>query len=136
MPRQLHELEKHSAASGHPAPPHAVDWTIDQGWASYSAAEHGVWKTLFERQSRLLPGRACDEFVQGMRALPIGAAHITDFGQLSDVLVKHTGWQVVAVPGLVPDDVFFETSSARRTSSTTSRHRTYSTTCSGTSRCS
>jgi phenylalanine-4-hydroxylase len=87
---------------------------IDQGWDRYTPQEHAVWKMLFERQTRLLPGRACDEFVAGMRALPIGAEEIPDFRRLSDVLVKHTGWQVIAVPGLVPDDVFFEHLANRR----------------------
>lgn len=91
-----------------------ADWTIDQDWAAYTAEEHATWKTLFERQTRLLPGRACDEFVAGMRALPIGADQIPDFRRLSDVLARHTGWQVVAVPGLVPDDVFFNHLAHRR----------------------
>ena len=73
-----------------------------------------MWKTLFERQSRLLPGRACDAFIAGMQALPIGADQIPDFRRLSDVLMRHTGWQVVAVPGLVPDAVFFEHLANRR----------------------
>ena len=96
------------------APQRRADWTIDQGWHNYSAAEHAVWKTLFQRQTRLLPGRACDEFVQGMQALPIGAEQIPDFRALSDVLMPATGWQVVAVPGLVPDEVFFEHLANRR----------------------
>lgn len=90
------------------------DWTIDQQWSRYTAAEHAVWKTLFERQTRLLPGRACAEFVQGMQDLPIAADHIPDFEALSEVLMRRTGWQVVAVPGLVPDEVFFEHLANRR----------------------
>lgn len=90
------------------------DWTIDQGWRYYTAAEHAVWKTLFERQTQLLPGRACDEFVQGMRELPIAADRIPDFQALSEVLRARTGWQVVAVPGLVPDEVFFDHLANRR----------------------
>ena len=69
---------------------------------------------MFERQSRLLPGRACDAFVQGMAALPMGADQIPDFRRLSDALMQRTGWQVVAVPGLVPDEVFFEHLANRR----------------------
>ena len=94
--------------------PQRADWVIDQGWENYTAQEHAVWKTLFERQTALLPERACDEFVAGMRALPIGAEQIPDFRALSEVLMRHTGWQVVAVPGLVPDDVFFEHLANRR----------------------
>jgi phenylalanine-4-hydroxylase len=105
---------KHGAAAGEAVRPERADWTIDQGWDNYTAEEHSVWKTLFERQAKLLPGRACDEFVAGMRALPIGAEQIPDFRRLSEVLMRHTGWQVVAVPGLVPDEVFFEHLANRR----------------------
>jgi phenylalanine-4-hydroxylase len=91
-----------------------ADWTIDQGWERYTREEHAVWKTLFERQTKLLPGRACDEFVRGMAQLPIGADEIPDFRRLSDALMQRTGWQVVAVPGLVPDEVFFEHLAHRR----------------------
>ncbi|WP_343730241.1 phenylalanine 4-monooxygenase [Duganella sp.] len=90
------------------------DWTIDQQWDQYTPEQHAVWKTLFERQSKLLEGRACDEFLTGMRALPIAPDQIPDFRQLSEVLMQHTGWQVVAVPGLVPDEVFFEHLANRR----------------------
>lgn len=96
------------------AHPERPDWTIDQGWKNYTAPEHAVWKTLFERQTQLLVGRACDQFVAGMRQLPISAGQIPDFQALSDVLMQRTGWQVVAVPGLVPDEVFFEHLANRR----------------------
>ena len=105
---------KHGLAARAEAPPARADWTIDQGWADYTPEEHAVWKTLFERQTRLLPGRACDEFVRGMQALPISADRIPEFVQLSEVLMQATGWQVVAVPGLVPDEVFFEHLANRR----------------------
>ena len=105
---------KHGLAAGDAARPERADWTIDQGWSRYTPAEHAVWKTLFERQSALLPGRACNAFVEGMQNLPIGADEIPDFRRLSDVLMQRTGWQVVAVPGLVPDEVFFEHLANRR----------------------
>jgi phenylalanine-4-hydroxylase len=106
--------EKHGAAAGEAGKPDSVDWTIDQGWENYTAEEHRVWKTLFERQSKLLPGRACDEFIQGMRNLTMDTDQIPDFRRLSEVLMKRTGWQVVAVPGLVPDEVFFDHLANRR----------------------
>ncbi|MET0541816.1 MAG: phenylalanine 4-monooxygenase [Variovorax sp.] len=108
------EATKHGLAAGDAATPVRADWTIDQGWDASTPAEHAVWKTLFARQTRLLPGRACDEFVEGMKNLPIGADQIPDFRRLSDVLMQRTGWQVVAVPGLVPDEVFFEHLANRR----------------------
>jgi len=106
--------EKHGAAAGEAARPMSEDWTIDQDWDNYTAEEHGIWKLLYERQSKLLPGRACDEFVQGMRDLTMDTDHIPDFRRLSDVLEQRTGWRVVAVPGLVPDEVFFNHLANRR----------------------
>ena len=106
--------EKHGAAAGEVGKPDSADWTIDQGWENYTVEEHRVWKTLFERQSKLLPGRACDEFIQGMRNLTMDTDQIPDFRRLSEVLMKRTGWQVVAVPGLVPDEVFFDHLANRR----------------------
>jgi len=114
MQRQLKETTKHGAAAGDAGRPERPDWTIDQGWENYTVDEHAVWKTLFERQTRLLPGRACKEFVDGMGTLPMGAERIPDFRTLSEVLMKRTGWQIVAVPGLVPDEVFFDHLANRR----------------------
>ena len=114
MLQQLKEHVKHGLAAGTDQRPERPDWTIDQGWHNYTPREHAVWKTLFERQSKLLPGRACDEFVRGMQDLPIGPDQIPNFEQLSETLSQRTGWQIVAVPGLVPDDVFFEHLAHRR----------------------
>ncbi len=114
MLRQLNQIERHGLAAADDQRPKNPDWTIDQGWQHYTAQDHAVWKTLFERQSQLLLGRACDQFVAGMRDLPLCADQIPDFRELSDVLMQRTGWQVVAVPGLVPDEVFFEHLANRR----------------------
>ena len=110
----LAEKTKHGLAAGPGATPQRPDWTVDQGWSQYTPAQHAVWKTLFERQTKLLPGLACDAFVQGMQNLPITAERIPNFEELSETLHRATGWQVVAVPGLVPDDVFFEHLANRR----------------------
>jgi phenylalanine-4-hydroxylase len=92
----------------------AADWTIDQNWSHFSAAEHEVWDTLFARQAAMLPGRASDAFMRGIDVLRLTKPGIPDFDELSDRLMQATGWRVVAVPGLVPDDVFFEHLANRR----------------------
>ncbi len=91
-----------------------ADYTIDQHWKRYGAAEHGVWKTLFERQAKVLPGRACGEFLDGLEKLKLDAGGIPDLERLSDGLERLTGWRVVSVPGLVPDEVFFDHLANRR----------------------
>ena len=108
------EKVKHGLAAGAAAAPQRADWTIDQGWDNYTPAQHAVWKTLYERQTRLLPGLACDDFVEGMKNLPMSADEIPNFEKLSETLMRKTGWQIVAVAGLVPDDVFFEHLANRR----------------------
>ncbi len=90
------------------------DFTIDQHWERYTAADHAVWRALFERQSQILPGRACDEFLAGLKGLQLVPDRIPDFEQASDKLQKLTGWRTVAVPSLVPDDVFFDHLANRR----------------------
>jgi len=102
-----------STASQPPAGARA-DWTIDQDWTGYSHAEHQVWTTLYERQAALLPGRACDAFLQGLDALDLHRGGIPDFARINEELQRLTGWSVVAVPGLVPDEVFFEHLANRR----------------------
>jgi phenylalanine-4-hydroxylase len=90
------------------------DWTIPQDWDRYSADEHAMWDTLFERQAKLLPGRVVPQFMAGLDILRMDRPGIPDFDALNDRLMKATGWQVVAAPGLVPDDVFFDHLANRR----------------------
>ena len=114
MQRQGKATTKHGAAAQADYRPERPDWLIDQNWERYTDAEHAVWRRLFERQTRLMPGRACEEFIAGMKALPIDGERIPDFRSLTDVLRRHTGWQIVAVPGLLPDAIFFEHLANRR----------------------
>ena len=97
-----------------PPPGAGADWTIDQAWARYTPAEHQVWMTLYERQSALLADRACDPFLKGLEALDLHRAGIPDFARVNAELNRLTGWSVVAVPGLVPDEVFFDHLANRR----------------------
>ena len=95
-----------------------ADHTIEQKWDAYSDEEHAVWRLLFERQQKLLKDRACREYLEGLWRLGVAAHDIPDFRRLSDVLDRATGWRIVGVPGLVPDDVFFAFLAARRFPST------------------
>jgi len=90
-----------------PPPGAADDWTISQDWRSYTPAEHALWDTLFERQAKMLSGRVSPAFLQGLDVLRMSKPGIPDFEELSERLQKLTGWRVVAVPGLVPDEDFF-----------------------------
>ena len=103
------------SADGFTPPPGArPDWTLDQDWQAYAPAEHQVWMTLYERQARLLEGRACDAYLHGLDALDLHRGGIPDFARINAELTRLTGWTVVAVPGLVPDEVFFDHLANRR----------------------
>ncbi len=92
----------------------ATDWTVPQRWTDYTAEEHAMWDRLYARQSAMLQGRAAPEFLAGIDVLKMSKPGIPDFAELSSRLMELTGWQVVAVPGLVPDDVFFGHLAERR----------------------
>ena len=92
----------------------AADWTMPQGWDHYTAAEHALWDRLFRQQCALLPSRVTPEFLDGVKLLGLDEPGIPDFERLSEKLLALTGWRVVAVPGLVPDEVFFEHLANRR----------------------
>ncbi len=104
---ETHVLERPPEGAG-------ADWTIPQNWEAFTAEEHAVWDTLYERQIKLLPGRASKAFLRGLDLLKLSESGIPNFDELSERLMKATGWQVVAVPGLVPDDVFFDHMANRR----------------------
>jgi phenylalanine-4-hydroxylase len=83
-----------------------VDYTCDQQWSDYTGEEHDLYRRLHQRQASQLPGLACDEFIAAVQRL--GAAdRIPRFDQLSEALHRETGWEVVAVPGLIPEEAFF-----------------------------
>jgi len=96
-------------------PAHAApDWIIPQDWHSYSPEEHAVWDLLFARQAEMLPARVVPAFMEGLDVLRMTKPGIPDFDELNERLFRATGWQVVAVPGLVPDEMFFEHLANRR----------------------
>ena len=78
------------------------------GFVSYTKEENEVWKTLYERQIKLLQGRACREFIDGVRCLNIGAEKIPQLPEVSAKLRAATGWSVTPVAALISFKEFFE----------------------------
>lgn len=91
----------------------APDYSVEQDWVRYSADEHALYRRLFERQSKLVPKYACPEWIEAIAALD-SAREIPKFDQVSRKLKSRTGWEIVAVPGLIPDDAFFTHLANRR----------------------
>lgn len=89
------------------------DYTCPQNYAIYTAQDHDTYRRLFARQSALLPGLACDEFIAALPSL--GASdQIPRFEDINAKLFPATGWQIVAVPGLIPELAFFTLLSERK----------------------
>ena len=87
---------------------------VEQPWASYTAVDHEVWATLFERQQKILVGRASDEFLRQQRAMGMSPDRIPKFDELNPLLRQATGWELVGVEGLLPELTFFEHLANRR----------------------
>jgi phenylalanine-4-hydroxylase len=90
-----------------------AQYVVSQEWESYTPEQHALWRKLYERQMKLVPGRACDEFLEALKGMDASDG-IPNFEKTNESLYKATGWKLVAVPGLVPDQTFFEHLAARR----------------------
>ena len=94
--------------------PQYATGVVEQPWSAYSAVDHQVWATLFQRQRELLPGRACSAFLDAQQALGMTPDAIPRFDQLNRHLRTATGWELIGVEGLLPEAVFFDHLANRR----------------------
>lgn len=88
----------------------ATSWkgyVVPQRWEHFSAEDHAVWDLLFARQVELLGTRVVSPFLEGIDLLRLSHPGVPDLAELNQILEPTTGWRTVAVPGLVPDDIFF-----------------------------
>ncbi len=84
----------------------SADYTCPQDYAAYTAADHDTYRRLYERQRALLPGLASQAFIDALHSL--GASdRIPRFEAVNERLYKATGWELVGVPGLIPEVPFF-----------------------------
>ena len=90
-----------------------TDFTVTQQMTDYTAEEQARWLRLVSRQLALIPTRACREFIDAVAKLDM-LRGIPDFAAVNIALKAATDWQLVAVPGLLPDDVFFTHLANRR----------------------
>lgn len=97
----------HEAIADEGKPGRWQDFVVPQGWDDFSAEDHSVWDLLFARQVELLGSRVVSPFLDGIDLLRLSHPGIPELGELNAILEPRTGWRTVAVPGLVPDPVFF-----------------------------
>lgn len=89
------------------------DFTLDQPLTRYTEAEHDRWRRLYKRQIALMPRYAVKEFLDSIEELDVSRG-IPDFVRVNHILGRLSGFQIVAVPGLIPDDQFFAHLANRR----------------------
>jgi phenylalanine-4-hydroxylase len=89
------------------------DYSVDQPVAHYSVEEHDRWRRLYRRQMALMPKYAAPEFLSCIERLDASSG-IPDFARVNEKLGELTGFQIFAVPGLIPDAVFFDHLANRR----------------------
>jgi len=89
------------------------DYVVPQCWEAFTPEDHAVWDLLFARQVELLGTRVVSAFLDGIDLLRLSHPGVPDVEGLNAILEPRTGWRTVAVPGLVPDDIFFAMLSER-----------------------
>ena len=91
----------------------AADYSVEQRWEAYTPQEHELYRRLFARQAKLVPQYACPEWIAAISRLD-ASQEIPRFDLISGKLKRSTGWEIVPVPGLIPDDAFFTHLASRR----------------------
>jgi len=92
----------------------AGDWSMPQNWEQFTQADHDRWRGFAARQAEALEDLACDAFIEGVRALGLDRLGVPEFDSWNDRLREVTGWEVVAVPGVIPNEPFFKMLSERK----------------------
>jgi phenylalanine-4-hydroxylase len=90
-----------------------ADYTCDQNYSAYTAQDHATYAHLYARQSKLLPGLAAQAFIDTLPLLGASSV-IPRFEDINARLLPATGWQLVGVPGLIPEVPFFTLLSERK----------------------
>lgn len=86
----------------------------ENGYIAYTEDENQVWHELIQRQLKIIEGRACQEFLDGLEILQLPRDHIPQPREVSKILMERTGWVVEPVPALINFDRFFKLLSERR----------------------
>ncbi len=87
---------------------------VEQPWDDYTAADHDVWRQLYQRQREVLAGRASDEFLRAQDAMGMTPDAIPKFSDLNKILEATSGWTLIGVEGLLPELDFFDHLANRR----------------------
>lgn len=91
---------------------------MNQNYGKYTAEDFKVWRTLFDRQMKILPGLASESYLKAIEVVGFRADKIPDFEEVNEILTKESGWQLSVVPNIIPNEEFFPLLSSRTFSAT------------------
>ncbi|PWJ60000.1 phenylalanine-4-hydroxylase [Dyadobacter jejuensis] len=81
---------------------------MDQQYEQYTPADQQMWEKLYKRQMEILPSIASNAYLEGIGKVGFVADHIPHFvSETNPALKRLTGWEVYAVPGLIPHQEFY-----------------------------
>src|SRR5688572_32320068 len=80
---------------------------VEQDMSRYTAQDHSVWRTLFERRYARLAHTASRSFLEGMRRIGLTPDRVPSLAALNARLQPLTGWEAVPVSGFLPPRIFF-----------------------------
>lgn len=80
----------------------------ENGYIHYPREEHLIWKTLYERQIKLVQGRACQEYIDGLKHLELNEKQIPQHKDVNTKLKPFNGWQVEKVPAIIGASDFYQ----------------------------
>ncbi|MEQ8927860.1 MAG: phenylalanine 4-monooxygenase [Fulvivirga sp.] len=86
---------------------------------NYTDEDHEVWRILFDRQIKNLPIAATEEYLKGLEIIQFSNDEIPNFQKTNKILREATGWELVAVEGIVDDQLFFELMANKKFPATT-----------------
>jgi len=73
---------------------------------NYTAEERGVWQTALQKLAPLHGKYACEEYLRAFPSLGFEPNHISQLGEVNEVLLRQTSFKLVPVAGLVSPRVF------------------------------
>ena len=86
----------------------------ESGIIHWTEQENKTWQALITRQLACIKGKACDEYLAGLSLLNLPHDRVPQLAEVSEVLIKSTGWQCHQVPALIGFGEFFRLLSEKK----------------------
>ncbi|MCW8107672.1 phenylalanine 4-monooxygenase [Alteromonas ponticola] len=79
----------------------------ENGFIAWSDEENQIWSELYHRQMEIIQGRACQQYLDGLKLIGLTEKSIPQLPEINKVLLATTGWKTAEVPALINFTEFF-----------------------------